>query len=73
MRNANQYSEQLLTISEAAEFLNLKTSRLRYEVFQKGIPYYKIGRSIRFSEKDLISWVMSKKQTVLVGGTNETK
>jgi excisionase family DNA binding protein len=51
-----------LTIIEASEILNLKESRLRYEVFHRRIPYMKIGRSIRFDEKDLISWVLSQKQ-----------
>lgn len=51
-----------LTIEQAANFLNLKVSRLRYEVFKKTIPHYKIGRSIRFSEQDLTAWLNSKKQ-----------
>ena len=53
---------KFLTLLEASEFLNLKVSRLRYEVFKKAVPFFKIGRSIRFSEKDLISWVMNQKQ-----------
>lgn len=69
--NNNQSNKQFLTIEEASEFLNLKISRLRYEVFKKSIPTIKLGRSIRFHEKDLISWVMSKKQNVTTGGTNE--
>jgi excisionase family DNA binding protein len=58
MTNENKF----LTLLEAAQLLNLKTSRLRYEIFHKSIPHFKIGRSIRFSEKDLISWIMSQKQ-----------
>lgn len=53
---------RFLTLLEASQFLNLKVSRLRYEVFKKTVPFYKIGKSIMFSEKDLISWIMSKKQ-----------
>ncbi len=53
---------KLLTLNEAASFLNLKISRLRYEIFKKSIVHFKVGRSIRFSEKDLISWIMSQKQ-----------
>ena len=52
----------MLTIKEASDFLNLKVSRLRYEIFNKTIPHFKIGKSIRFAEKDLISWVMSQRQ-----------
>ncbi len=63
---------KFLTLTEASQFLNLKISRLRYEVFHKKIPYFKIGRSIRFSENDLMSWVLSQKQVVEVGDLNET-
>lgn len=59
MLNKNQ---PLLTISEASTFLNMKSSRIRYEVFKKRIPFIKLGKSIRFDEKDLISWVLSQKQ-----------
>ena len=58
MSNENKF----LTLLEAAELLNLKVSRLRYEVFNKSVPFFKIGRSIRFSEKDLIAWIMNQKQ-----------
>lgn len=51
-----------MTIEEAAQYLNLKLSRMRYEVFNKTVPFFKIGRSIRFSEKDLIAWVLMQKQ-----------
>ena len=63
--STNQCKEnmiKLLTLLEASERFNLKVSRLRYEVFHKKIPHYKIGRSIRFSETDLISWIMNQKQ-----------
>lgn len=63
-RNALSLSNEnkFLTLVEASHFLNLKKSRLRYEIFHKKIPHFKIGRSIRFSEKDLISWIMNQKQ-----------
>ena len=67
----NEEKPQLLTMVEASVFLNLKDSRLRYEVFRKRIPFYKIGRSIRFSKQDLIEWVMKQKQEVQNGGDNE--
>ncbi len=47
----------LMTINEAAEYLHLQVSRLRYEVFIKRIPHIKIGRSIRFSQTQLDSWI----------------
>ena len=53
---------RFLTLTEAAQYLNLKVSRMRYEVFHRSISYFKIGRSIRFDERDLIMWVANKKQ-----------
>jgi excisionase family DNA binding protein len=57
-----EQKDKILTLEQAANLLNLKVSRLRYEVFKKTIPFLKIGRNIRFSESDLISWLMEKKQ-----------
>lgn len=51
----------IVTIAEAAKILNLKESRLRYEIFKNTIPYLKLGRSIRFDIEDLKKWVSSKK------------
>jgi excisionase family DNA binding protein len=50
----------LMTIEEAALFLNLKVSKLRRYVFMRGIPYYKIGSLIRFKKDDLLQWVEAK-------------
>ena len=52
----------LLTIQEAAEFLNLKVSRMRTAVFKKEIPYIKLGRLVRFDPNDLIKWVEKQKE-----------
>ena len=54
----------LLTMAEASIFLNLKMSRLRYEIFQKRIPHFKIGRSIRFSEEELTKWVLEHRKQI---------
>ena len=51
---------QLLTIEEASEFLNLKVSKLRRDVFMKAIPYYKFGSLIRFKKDELLKWVEEK-------------
>lgn len=51
---------QLMTIEEAAIFLNLKVSKLRRYVFMRTIPYYKIGSLIRFKKDDLLQWVGEK-------------
>lgn len=51
---------QLMTIEEAANFLNLKVSKLRKDIFNKSIPHYKIGALIRFKKEDLVKWVEGK-------------
>lgn len=54
------FEMQMMTIEEAALFLNLKVSKLRRYVFMKGIPYYKIGSLIRFKKDDLLQWLAEK-------------
>jgi len=51
---------QLMTIEEAALFLNLKVSKLRKDIFNKAIPYYKIGSLIRFKRDELMKWLDQK-------------
>lgn len=51
---------QLMTIEEAALFLNLKVSKIRKDIFNKAIPYYKIGSLIRFKKDELVKWLEQK-------------
>lgn len=51
---------QLMTIEEAAVFLNLKVSKIRKDIFNKAIPYYKIGSLIRFKKDELVKWLDQK-------------
>lgn len=51
---------QFMTIEEASDFLNLKVSKLRRDVFMKVIPYYKFGSLIRFKRDELLKWVEEK-------------
>ncbi len=57
--SAENSSLQLMTISEAAVFLNLKISKLRSLVFRKEIPFLKFGRLVRFRAQDLEEWVLA--------------
>lgn len=51
---------ELLTIEEAAQFLNVKISNLRSAVFRRKIRYFKVGALIRFNKADLILWLEEK-------------
>ena len=56
MNNVSQY----LTELEVAELTKMSLSTLRNNRFQgKGIPYLKIGRSVRYSEADVINYMES--------------
>lgn len=52
---------KLLTIEELADFLQIKKSFIRSLVFQRKIPFIKIGRLIRFDMNEIIQWI--KKET----------
>lgn len=56
--------DRLMTICDAALYLQLSPGRIRYEVFLKRMPFLKIGRSVRFKKSDLISWLDTKTQTL---------
>lgn len=61
--SAENSSLMLMTISEAAVFLNLKISMLRSLVFRKEIPFLKFGRLVRFRAQDLEEWVLARRST----------
>ena len=61
MENSNQ-EIGLLTIEEAAFFLNIKVSKLRSMVFKREVPVIKIGRLLRFCKTELSIWVSQLKR-----------
>lgn len=52
---------RLMTIEEASFFLNLKVSKLRSMVFKNDIPFFKIGRLVRFHAQDLEEWLLERR------------
>lgn len=57
MENLKNIESKLLTHMEAAAYLGLKPSRIRYETFLKRIPTIKLGRSVRYSKEQLDQWI----------------
>jgi hypothetical protein len=50
-------STDLLTFDETKIFLNCSGSWLRKSVFEKTIPYKKLGKNLRFSRDELLGWL----------------
>ncbi|MBP7583989.1 MAG: excisionase family DNA-binding protein [Spirochaetes bacterium] len=50
----------LWTYAEASRYLRRSESQLRHDVQYRKIPFFKVGRMVRFSREQLDSWVKSK-------------
>jgi excisionase family DNA binding protein len=49
--------KEFLNIKEVSEYLGIKKSSLYSRVEKKEIPYYKVGRLIRFKKSDIDPWM----------------
>jgi excisionase family DNA binding protein len=49
--------ERLLDTAEIAEQLNMSVSTIRKWVHYGFIPHVKLGRAVRFREKDVEAWI----------------
>ena len=49
--------ERLLDTAEIAEQLNMSVSTIRKWVYFGFIPHVKLGRAVRFREKDVEAWI----------------
>ncbi len=61
----------LLTVSEAAKYLTVKESWVRYALHSKVLPCYRIGKAIRFGKKDLNKF-LEKYKVMRVYGIHRT-
>lgn len=50
------HQEDFLTTKEAADFLKVSEVSIHNWKRKKNLPFYRIGRSIRFKRKDLIAF-----------------
>lgn len=57
-----------MTVSEVAEYLNVKQSWIRSQVFNGKIPYKKIGRLIRFDRKSIDGWLIANEKAEVFHG-----
>ncbi len=51
----------LLTIPDAAKRLSTSERHIRELIFQRRLPYLKVGRLVRFDSNDLEDWVDAHK------------
>jgi excisionase family DNA binding protein len=49
--------KEILNIDEVSEYLRIKKSSLYSKVERKEIPYYRIGRLVRFKKSDIDLWI----------------
>ena len=49
--------KEFFTIDEVSEYLGIKKSSLYSKVERKEIPYYKVGRLVRFKKSDIDPWM----------------
>ena len=52
----------LLTVQEAARYLSVSVSTVYGWVWQRRIPFVKIGRAVRFDPRDLEAFIEASKQ-----------
>ena len=52
--------DKLLTIDELAVVLSVKKSTIYQWIHLRLIPYMKVGRFVRFREKDIQRWLASR-------------
>lgn len=51
--------ENLLTKKDVATLLNLSVSMIN-KLMTKGLPYIKIGKSVRFDEESILNWIKER-------------
>ena len=58
----NEVKQRLLTVQEAARYLAVSVSTVYGWVWQRRIPFVKIGRAVRFDPRDLEAFIEASKQ-----------
>lgn len=61
-QNPGSLSDKPMTISQAAEFVNLTVPTLYGFVSKRTIPFSKVGKRLYFSENELTSWIQNGRQ-----------
>jgi excisionase family DNA binding protein len=54
--------DRLLDTAEIAEILNMSPSTIRKWVHYGFIPHVKLGRAVRFKERDIEEWIVERSE-----------
>lgn len=57
----NDNHPQLLNIDELAQRLGITARHVRRLVAEKRVPYYKVGRLVRFDEAEISVWLATRR------------
>lgn len=63
MAEGLQY-EELMTATELAAFLCVQEQTVRLWVCQRRIPFYRVGRCVRFRRSEIEEWLQKQRQEV---------
>lgn len=59
MVTANSVDTQLMTVENAAEFMQVSVLTIR-KFMRQGLPHFQSGQVIRFLRSDIIEWMKAK-------------
>ncbi len=52
---------KFLGISELAEYLGISVNTIYFWINQRKIPYFKVGKFVKFDSEELQKWIRQKK------------
>lgn len=58
---SNNSQPQLLTIDQLAQRLGITVRHVRRLVADKRLPYYKVGRLVRFDSEEITQWLQTRR------------
>lgn len=56
--------KSFLTVEEVAALLNVAEKTVRKYIYERSIPYYKIGGHVRFNQQKILDWIEMREMPV---------